>query len=451
MRISCVCSAGHAVDAVGTEERQVAHAHTTAVVFLDQRHRAQHVEVVNALGPQRVDVLGVDQVNDLHVPRQHPLHQTDRPGFQRFRQQRVVGVGQRVDGDLPRRIPRHVVDVDQLPHQLGHGNRGVGVVELDRRMIAQGQDRGVHVAMAAQQILQGRGDEEIFLTQAQFLAGFGAVRRVEHPGNTFGPGDFRHGAQVVAGVEAFQVQIFHGPGAPQAQRVDARPAPADHRRVVSNRANGFRRGPDLLGLAGFVGDGFDAAAEADRVNDLWPFELPRVAEIQPVFGLFLLPAVDDGLAEQAVFITNAVTVAGDAEGRHAFHEARGQTTEAAVAQGRVGLQQADAFKVDAEFGQGFAGDVEQAEVAQAVVEQPADEKFQGEVINPLLTFAVDLPGVIHPVLDHVIARRQGNGFEPVVVEGVIRVFAHRVGEFGQDGVAKCGHLCFANKWFLSHR
>jgi hypothetical protein len=97
-----------------------------------------------------------------------------------------------------------------------------------------------------------------------------------------------------------------------------------------------------------------------------------------------------------------------------------------------------------EFGQRLTGDIEQAEVAQAVVEQTTDEKFQGEVIHAFLAFAVDLPRVIHPVLDHVVARRQSNGFEPVMVEGVIRVFAHRIGEFGQDGVAECGHLCFAN-------
>ena len=128
-----------------------------------------------------------------------------------------------------------------------------------------------------------------------------------------------------------------------------------------------------------------------------------------------------------------------------------KSTEAAVAERRVGLQQADAFKVDAQFGQRFARHVQQTEVAQAVVEQAADEEFQGQVVNALLTFAVDLARMVHPVLDHVITRRQRNGFEPVMVEGVIRVFAHRVGEFGQDGVAECGHLCFANKWFLSHR
>jgi hypothetical protein len=50
---------------------------------------------------------------------------------------------------------------------------------------------------------------------------------------------------------------------------------------------------------------------------------------------------------------------GNAQGRHAFHEARRQTTEAAVAERRIGLQQANAFKVDAQFGQRFTGDVQQ--------------------------------------------------------------------------------------------
>ena len=311
-------------------------------------------------------------------------------------------------------------------------------------MVTKGQHRGVHVAVTAQQILQRGGDEEIFLTQTQLLPGFGAVGRIKDTGDTFGAGHFRHGAQVVTGVEALQVQIFHGAGTPQTQGVDARPAPADHRRVVGNRAHGFRRRPDLTGFAIGIGDGFDAAAEADRVHHFRPFEFPRVAEIQPVFGLFLLPAIDNCLTEQAVLITNAIAMASDTEGRHAFHEARRETTEAAVAERRVGLQQADALQIDAQFGQRFTSDVEQAEVAQAVVEQAADQELQREVINPLLAFAVDLPGVVHPVFDHVITRSQGDGFEPVMVEGVIGVFAHGVGEFGQDGVAERGHLCFAN-------
>jgi hypothetical protein len=85
----------HAVDAVRPRNARLPMRTAAAVVFFDQRHRAQHVEVVQAFGPQRVDMVGVDQVDDLHVPR-HALHQRDRPGFQGFGQQRVVGVGDSV-------------------------------------------------------------------------------------------------------------------------------------------------------------------------------------------------------------------------------------------------------------------------------------------------------------------------------------------------------------------
>ncbi|MNR46727.1 hypothetical protein D3C85_1657320 [compost metagenome] len=101
--------------------------------------------------------------------------------------------------------------------------------------------------------------------------------------------------------------------------------------------------PDLPGLAVFIGHCLDTAAETDRVNHLRAFELPGVAEIQPVFGLLLLPAVDNGLSEQAVLITNAIAMTGNAQGRHAFHEARRQASEATIAQRGIGLQQTDAL------------------------------------------------------------------------------------------------------------
>ncbi|MNC63049.1 hypothetical protein D3C75_1131390 [compost metagenome] len=58
--------------------------------------------------------------------------------------------------------------------------------------------------------------------------------------------------------------------------------------------------------------------------------------------------------------------------------------------------------------------------------------------------------MVHPVIDHVITGCQGNGFEPVMVEGVFRVFADRVGQFVQYSGAKSGHLCVTSEWFLRH-
>ena len=97
-----------------------------------------------------------------------------------------------------------------------------------------------------------------------------------------------------------------------------------------------------------------------------------------------------------MLIANAITMAGNAQGRHAFHKARRQASQTAVAERCVGLQQADAFQVDTQLGERFASDLQQAEVAQAVEEQAADEEFQREVIHPLLAFAVDLPRMVHP-------------------------------------------------------
>ena len=152
-----------------------------------------------------------------------------------------------------------------------------------------------------------------------------------------------------------------------------------------------------------------------------------------------------------MFVADAITVAGNAQGRHAFHETGGQTTQAAIAQGCIGFEQADALDVQAQFGHGFAGDFQQPQVAQAVIQKATDQKFQRQVINAFLDLAVDLPGVVHPVLDHMVAGGQGDGFEPVMLECMVRVLAHRISEFGKNSGAKSSHFSVTNKGFLRHR
>ncbi|MNO95887.1 hypothetical protein D3C76_875410 [compost metagenome] len=440
----------HAVDAVRAEERQVAHAHPTAVVFLDQRHRPQHVEIMQAFGAQGVDMVGVDQVDDLHVPGQHALHQRHRPRLERLGQQGVVGVGQGPDRHFPGFVPGDLVLIDQQPHQLGHGNRGVGIVELDGGGIGQVEQAVMHVQVASQQVLQRGRDEEVLLAQAQLLAGFSAVGRIQHSRDAFGSRHFGHRAEVITRIEALQVQLFQRPCAPQAQGIDAGTAPADYWRVISHRPHRLAGPPDLARLALGVDHGLDTTAEADRVDHLGTLELPRVAEVQPVLGLLLLPAVDHRLPEQAVLVADAVTVGGNAQGRHALHEARRQTAQATIAERCIRFQQADSLEIDVQPFQGLARNIQQAQVAQAVIQQPTNEKFQGKVIDPLLTAPVDLTGVIHPVIDHVIARGEGDGFEPVMVEGMLRVLADRVGQLVQHSSAEIRHLgvpCFG---FLGH-
>ena len=68
-----------------------------------------------------------------------------------------------------------------------------------------------------------------------------------------------------------------------------------------------------------------------------PRHFPRVGPGEPVVGLFVLPAVADGLPENAVFVAQAVAHAGNAERRHRIEETRRQPAQSAVAETGVRL------------------------------------------------------------------------------------------------------------------
>ena len=73
------------------------------------------------------------------------------------------------------------VDVDQQAHQFGDADRRMGVVELDRDLFRERVDVAVLLEMAADQVLQRGGGEEIFLPQPQFLAGRRGIARDRGP------------------------------------------------------------------------------------------------------------------------------------------------------------------------------------------------------------------------------------------------------------------------------
>src|SRR5579871_2801720 len=71
----------------------------------------------------------------------------------------------------------------------------------------------------------------------------------------------------------------------------------------------------------------ERAVEADAHRLIQPFDLPRVAALQPVVGPFLLPAVADRLTEDAVFVAQAIAHGRQLHGRHGIEEAGGEAAE----------------------------------------------------------------------------------------------------------------------------
>ena len=239
--------------------------------------------------------------------------------------------------------------------------------------------------------------------------------------------------------------------------MDAAGAAAHHRRVVGHREQRLGRVPGVAGarlvlaaaaavVAGDLAvgvarggerlaDGGDVAAEADRVGDLGALELPRVAEGEPVIGQLVLYAALDHLAEQPVLVADAISVRRDAERRHALHEAGGEAAEPAIAQAGIRLLRAQPVQIHVDAGQRLAHRLGQAEIAERVEQQAADQELEREIVDPLAAALRRLLPGQQPAIDHRIPQRQGGGDEPVPVAGGRGLLADLVGELVQDVAA----------------
>ena len=422
----------NAVDLVRADEGEAAHPHAPAALLVNQRNGREQSGIAESALARGVEMGRVDQVDDLHVARQQPLHQRHRPALQRLGQERMVGVGEDLLGDLPRLLPVDAVEVDENAHQLGDGDRRMRVVELNRGVVGQGADVAELFDVATDEIEQRGRSEEIFLPQPQLLAGRGRVARIEHLGDRLGAHGVRKGADVVAGVEGVELQRVDGARRPQSQRIDVTTAPTDDRRVVADRLDRLVGVPDVTDGFFAVGDRFHPAAETDRVIDLGALEFPRIAVREPILGNLLLPAVADDLAEEAVVVTNAVSGRGDRQRRHAVHEAGGEAAEAAVAERGVGFQLPQMRQVETELRQRRRHRLDDAEIGDRVIEQTADQKFERQVIDALAAVAVDGVGRGDPAFDDDVAGGESDGEEPVARAGGDAVLADRVGQLGEN-------------------
>ena len=185
---------------------------------------------------------------------------------------------------------------------------------------------------------------------------------------------------------------------------------------------------------------FHMAAEAHAVGHLGPLELPGVAMREPVVGHLHLLAAHDGLAEHAVFIPDAVAEAGHAQRGHGVEETCGQPAQAAVAQGRIGLDVGNRRQVHAEVGQRLAHGFAHFQRQQGVGEGAADEELHRQVIHPLHVLLVLCPGGGHPALHQLVAHGQLGGVQPVLGAGRHRVLAHGVDQLVGHGLLEGGHV-----------
>ena len=399
----------HTVDRMATHDREVRHAYTTIALLVDQRKTRDHPRIVREALGGIVQQFPVDAVDDLHVPRQHMLHERHRPSLERLGHQGVVGVGEDLSGDVPSVGPDETVPVAQEAHEFSDPDRGVGVVEVDRDMHREVRELAVLGKMAGQDVLQGCRDEEILLPQPQLATSRGAVVRVEHPGDVLVLVLDARGAGVVPAVEGRKVDLLRRGGTPQPERAHMVRAVPRHHEVVCPRQHFARRPP--MRLASVV---LDPSAEPDLPAHRRAGELPWDAVGEPRIRVFELSPVPDDLREHAVFVADAIAHGRQVQRGHGIEETGGQTAETAVAQPGVRLFLDDVLetlRAAAQLGDDRFGELQSIE---GVGQAPPDQELHREVIDPT-GLVGSLPGLGgDPASGQALACRQSGRHQQIV-------------------------------------
>ena len=323
---------GNAIGAVRSDDGQVRHANLPRRALLDEAGARYTSFVPREPGPNLVEKASVDFVDDFELPRQEAFKPRHRPLLERLGQQRVVGVSERSLRETPGLVPAKLGLVQQQPHQLGHCHRRMGVVKLNGRFVRERGPIIAGCAKTANEICQRARYEKILLKKTQAFSSDGRVVGIQHPGDGFGGKGFGQCPNEISSAELGKIEVVGRAGRPKPKGVDGLAAIADHRPIVRD-ANESRRTPLYDAQRPFAD--LKRTVELDLNGFTESDDLPRIGPSKPVVRLLVLPAVANGLAEDAVLIAQSVTHAGQGVRRHGIEETGGQPPESTIAQPSV--------------------------------------------------------------------------------------------------------------------
>ena len=161
----------HAVDTEAIVDVNMGHVHPVAlvndiygrIVKFPPDLVVQHLHNGNQLGNRLLEVV-------------------HGPGLQGFRQDSVVGISAGPRNHLDGVIHFHAVLCGEKTNQLGNDHGGMGVVDLDDRIVWQVVKGGTLCRCLGQYETGRVADHEILLVNAQYLACPVAVIRIEEQG-----------------------------------------------------------------------------------------------------------------------------------------------------------------------------------------------------------------------------------------------------------------------------
>ncbi len=160
--------------------------------------------------------------------------------------------------------------------------------------------------VAADDVAQRAGHEEVLLHEAQLLAVLGLVVRIKNLRDGLADGLLANGVHVATAVERHEIELFGRARGPEAEEIDGLGAVAGDGNIVGNAEDGLGADPGRAVVAVVVEDVFHAAVDLDVGGVFRADDFPRRAEDHPVVGMLDLDAVDELLLEETELVMNAV-------------------------------------------------------------------------------------------------------------------------------------------------
>ena len=318
--------------------------------------------------------------------------------------------------------------VHQQVHQLGYGNGGMGIIELDGNLAGKVVERFVEFTEAMENILQGSAHEKKLLFETQFPAHQGGVIGIKHFRKILGVVLFLDRFDVIAFVEILEFEIARRLGRPEPHIVHDIIGITRNRGVICHRHDFLRIHPLVMIVSLLIDILHHMAEKLDRIEHFRPGKLPGIAVSQPVVRVLDLLPFFDTLIEHAVLVTYPATVSGQTERRHGIEKTGGQPSQPAVAQPCIGLDFAQFIEIQPQCGQRFPALFIKADIAEAVYQHATDEKLHGKIINPLRVFLVIAAHGFHPGLRKAIPYRISDGMKPVALCRSQRILADGIGQ-----------------------
>ena len=410
-----------AVDAVAADDREARHVHHAV---LDDGERMHLVLVLRVACAHVEEPAAVDLVDDHVDARQKRLEHVDRPLLKRLRHDRVVRVRHRVLRDRPRLVPLEALLIDEDAHELRDAERGMRVVDVDGDFLREVVQVHARLLEMAHDALHAGRDEEILLDEAHAAAVVRAVIRVEVLRDGLDElAVFVLLAALLLREHAVVGEVAVDLRVPEAQRVDRMVVVADDRHVVRHRHDRQRVLVDELQRAVLELLHIGIAVELDIDRLIRLAVLPGEAVLEPVVGDLDLVAVNDLLLKEAVLVADAAAVARQAVCCHRVDEAGREPAEAAVAEAGVRLLLVRLGEIDLQPFEDLFDRVLDAEVHEVRLEQAAEQKLDGEIVN-LLLLAFHVSAVrLDPILRDELLRRRCNGLIDLILRQLVDLTA----------------------------